>query len=213
MNIPTKLTVLRIVLVPVFIAFVFIEVGTFGYFNNFLALFIFCLASFTDFLDGYLARKWNQVTDLGKLLDSSADKMLVGSALILEIYSVALLFHNSQIDLIFLIMVTVFTIIIICREFFISVFRSMAAKKGIIIAADMAGKIKTVVQMIALILLIAVPDIIALCIEFAGDILFGQIFFYVGFGILAIGTILALVSCINYIFKNPEVMRAADNKK
>ena len=207
MNLPTKLTVLRIILVPVFVAFIFIEAGTFGLLNNLIALFVFCAASFTDFLDGYLARKWNQVTDLGKLLDSTADKILVGSALIVGIYSTAVLWAASLINIAFLICITVFTIIIICREFFISVFRSMAAKKGIIIAADMAGKIKTVVQMLALIILIAVPDIFALILYSGGNTLVGEIAFYIGFGILAVGTVLAIASCVNYIVKNPGVMK------
>ena len=207
MNLPNRLTVLRIILVPVFIAFVFIEARVFGLFNNLIALFVFCAASFTDFLDGYLARKWNQVTDLGKLLDSTADKILVGSALIISIYSTALLYAGGFINIAFLICITVFTIIIVCREFFISVFRSMAAKKGIIIAADMAGKIKTVTQMIALIILIAVPDIFALIVHGGGNILIGEIIFYIGLGILALGTVLAIISCVNYIVKNPGVMK------
>lgn len=212
MNLPTKLTVLRIILVPVFIALVFIDIGGFGYFNSFLALFVFCAASFTDFLDGYLARKLNQVTDLGKLLDSTADKMLVGSALMIQIYSSALLYSEGYINLAFVICITVFTIIIICRELFISVFRAMAAKKGIIIAADMAGKIKTVVQMIALIILIGVPDIFFLLTNFGGNILAGEIIFYTGVGILAIGTVLAVISLVNYIVKNPDVMKESNNE-
>lgn len=206
MNIPTKLTVLRIILVPVFLTFVFLEVGVLSLFNNFIALFVFCAASFTDYLDGHLARKWSQVTDLGKLLDSTADKILVGSALMIQIYSTALLFAGRLIALPFLICITLFTVIIICRELFISVFRAMAASNGVIIAADMAGKVKTVVQMAALILLLAVPDIIVLAA------LAGEIVFYIGFGILAIGTVLAVISCINYVVKNPGVMKESDGK-
>lgn len=195
------------ILVPIFIALVFIDVGTFGLFNNLLALLVFCAASFTDFLDGYLARKLNQVTDLGKLLDSTADKMLVGSALMMQIYSTALLYGEGLINIALVICITSFTVIIICRELFISVFRAMAAKKGIIIAADMAGKIKTVVQMVALIILIGVPDIFALLIKYGGSLLIGEIVFYAGAAILAVGTVLAIVSCINYIKKNPDVLK------
>lgn len=207
MNLPTKLTVLRIILVPVFLALTFIEVGVFGLFNNFLALFVFCIASFTDFLDGYLARKLNQVTDLGKLLDSTADKILVNTALIVAVYLTGVWAAANYISSAFFICITVFTAIIISRELFISVFRSMAAKKGIIIAADMAGKIKTVVQMAALILILTVADIFDIV---GNDALAGQIIFYIGFGVLAIGTLLAIISCVNYIVKNPNVMKESE---
>lgn len=211
MNLPTKLTVLRIILVPVFLVLTFLEIGAFGLINNFLALLIFCIASLTDFLDGYLARKLNQVTDLGKLLDSTADKMLVNTALIVTVYLTGVWVAADYISAAFFICITVFTAVIICRELFISVFRSMAAKKGIIIAADMAGKIKTTVQIGALILILAVADIFNMFAEgIIGTALAGQIIFYAGFGILAIGTLLAIISCINYIIKNPGVMKESD---
>lgn len=89
MNLPNKLTMLRLILIPVFVVFVFLEVGVLARFNNFIAFGIFAIASFTDYLDGHIARKYNMVTDFGKLFDSAADKLLCGSALMLLIYMFA----------------------------------------------------------------------------------------------------------------------------
>ena len=79
---------MRLFLVPVFVALVFLEIGEFARFNDFIAFAVFAIASFTDYLDGHLARKWNMVTDFGKLFDSAADKLLCGSALMVLIYGV-----------------------------------------------------------------------------------------------------------------------------
>lgn len=198
MNIPNSLTILRLVLIPVFVAFVFLEISGLTQINNFIACGIFLLASFTDFLDGYLARKWNQVTDFGKLFDPAADKLLCGSALIMLVYVFATTETTSS-QSIFTMFITIFAIVIICRELFITAFRSMAAKKGIIMAADLPGKIKTFTQMIGIAALLIVPDVVLLS-KFAGDIVF-----YVGFGVLAFGTVMALLSCLLYLVKYKQV--------
>lgn len=139
MNLPNKLTILRVILVPVFVAALMIEGGA----NQALrygALVIFVIASLTDMLDGKIARKYNMVTNFGKFMDPLADKLLVCSALICMI-------ELGQIP-------AWMVIIIIGREFIISGFRLVASDNGVVIAASYWGKFKTVSQMIAVILMI-----------------------------------------------------------
>jgi len=134
MNIANKLTILRIILIPVFIVFFYIDVV---YWNYWAAL-VFIVAAVTDLLDGMLARKRDIVTDFGKLIDPIADKLLVCSALIL-------ILSRPEFGL-----SAIAVIILIGREFFISGFRMLAAAKGKVVAAGSLGKIKTVVQIVAI---------------------------------------------------------------
>ena len=189
MNTPTKITLVRICLIPVFVAVFLIDAIPYG---KFIALGIFFFSSITDWLDGYLARKNNLVTDLGKFLDPIADKLLVTAALIL-----VLLYPLDG----FLIPLVVFAITIIARELIISGFRIVASSKNIVIAADKLGKIKTFLQMSALLLLIPFADIAALN-ETAATIIF-----YIGFGLLCAATLMTVVSVVNYIVKNREVLK------
>ena len=138
MNLPNKLTVLRVVMVPFFVFFMLTDVG--GAANKWIALVLFCVASFTDFLDGQIARKNNLVTNFGKFMDPLADKLLVCSAMICLIEMGKL---SAWI-----------VIIIIAREFIISGFRLVASDSGIVIAASYWGKFKTVFQMAMTIVLI-----------------------------------------------------------
>lgn len=188
MNLPTKLTVLRIILIPVFVTLFFVSFP----FHTVAATGVFIVASFTDFLDGHIARKRNLVTDLGKFLDPIADKMLVACALF------AVVLYESK----FQIGVTVCAMIIICRELMISGFRIVASSKNVVLAADKLGKIKTVLQMISLILLLPIADIYAHLPNLAGDVIF-----YTGLIVLALATVMALVSGCNYIVKNREVLK------
>ena len=197
MNLPNKLTMLRLILIPVFVVFVFLEVGVLARFNNFIAFGIFAIASFTDYLDGHIARKYNMVTDFGKLFDSAADKLLCGSALMLLIYMFAA-------DGAFAVCITVFSVVIICRELFMTAFRSVAASKGIVIAADMPGKIKTVAQMIGILALLIVPDLAAI-----NDVA-TTVVFYVGFVALAFGMLMAVISCVLYLCKYPSVFSESE---
>lgn len=138
MNLPNKLTVLRVCMVPVFVVLMLWEgLGSPG---RYAAAVVFILASLTDWFDGYLARKNHQVTDFGKFMDPIADKLLVCSAMIclVELDSLA----------------AWMVIIIIGREFIISGFRLVASDKGVVIAASYWGKFKTVFQMVMVILLI-----------------------------------------------------------
>ena len=139
MNLPNKLTVLRVILIPFFVVIMMIENGanqTFRY----VAAAIFIIASLTDMLDGKIARKYNLVTNFGKFMDPLADKLLVCSALIC-------LIELGQLP-------AWMVIIIVSREFIISGFRLVAAEQGIVIAASYWGKFKTTFQMIAVVLMI-----------------------------------------------------------
>ena len=139
MNLPNKLTVLRVIMVPFFVLFMLTDLG--GDANKWIALAIFCVASLTDMLDGKIARARNLVTNFGKLMDPLADKLLVCSAMICLIPAGKL--------------PAWIVIIIIAREFIISGFRLIASDNGIVIAASYWGKFKTVSQMFMIILLIA----------------------------------------------------------
>ena len=195
MNLPTKLTFLRIVMIPVFVALFFIP---FPY-HCVAATAVFVLASFTDFLDGYLARKNNMVTDLGKFLDPIADKMLVACA----IFSIVVILYSGDFAPWLQIPTTVCAMLILCRELFISGFRIVASSKNVVLAADKLGKIKTVLQMCSLIILLPVPDIYAQC----EVTLVGDCFLYVGLILFALSAVMAVISGINYLVKNREVLK------
>ena len=133
-HVPNILTTFRIVLVPVFLWLIFFYQGE----NNItLATIVFIVASITDYFDGMLARKFNVISDFGKLMDPLADKLLVISSLL------AMSFYMDLIS-------TYVTIVIIIREVVISYFREYYARKKIIIPANIWGKIKTFVQMISI---------------------------------------------------------------
>ena len=135
MNLPNKLTIGRVIAVPFFIG-----AWAMGYY--FIAFAIFVLASLTDMLDGQIARKYNLITNFGKIMDPLADKILVYSAFCLMVPT--------------LVPAWVF-IIVLAREFTVAGMRTVAASEGIVVAAGMSGKIKTVLQMIAVMLLLLVP--------------------------------------------------------
>ncbi len=175
MNLPNKLTVLRVIMVPFFVFFMLTDTG--GAANKWIALVIFCVASLTDMLDGKIARARNLVTNFGKFMDPLADKLLVCSAMICLITAGQL--------------AAWIVIIIIAREFIISGFRLVAADNGIVIAASYWGKFKTGSQMAMIIVLIA-------------D--FGGVFTVIGNVLIWVSLILTVVSLIDYVAKNIEVL-------
>lgn len=178
MNLPNKLTILRIFMIPLFLVFLLTDAG--GSAGKWIALAIFILASLTDLLDGYLARKYNLVTNFGKFMDPLADKLLVCSAMICLVELGSL---PSW-------MVT----IIISREFIISGFRLVASDNGVVIAASYWGKFKTTFQMLMICLLIAdIP---------------GALFRSVTEICVWIALILTVVSLIDYIYKNKNVLKS-----
>lgn len=173
MNLPNKLTIGRVIAIPVFI--VLFLMG-----NNIAATVIFILAAFTDMLDGKIARKYNLVTNFGKLMDPLADKLLVMSALIC-------LVEDSRIA-------GWMVVVILGREFIITGMRQVAAAQGIVIAAGVTGKIKTITQMIAIpLLLLNNWPFYLLNIGF--EIPMDKIFLW-------IALIMTVVSGVEYIVKN-----------
>ena len=138
MNLPNKLTMFRVILIPFFVLFMLVDITNA---DKWIALAIFIVASLTDLLDGKIARKYNLVTNFGKFMDPLADKLLVCSALICLVEMAKL--------------PAWMVIIIIAREFIISGFRLIAADNGVVIAASYWGKFKTTFQMVMICLLIA----------------------------------------------------------
>lgn len=175
MNLPNKLTILRVVMIPFFVFFMLTNVA--GSASKWIALVIFIVASFTDTLDGYLARKHNLVTNFGKFMDPLADKLLVCTALIC-------LIEMKKLS-------AIVVIIIIAREFIISGFRLVASDNGIVIAASYWGKFKTVSHMIMIVVLIA-------------DL--GGIFDMIGMVLVWVALILTIVSLVDYLIKNKQVL-------
>lgn len=143
MNLPNKLTVLRAILIPVFLFFMYAD---FIPFHFTIALFVFAAASLTDAFDGHIARKYNLVTDFGKFLDPLADKALVIAALAVFVE--------------FRIMGAIPFFIIIAREFMVSGLRLVTADKGVVVAAGFWGKLKTAFTMVAIILALIFSAII-----------------------------------------------------
>lgn len=176
MNLPNKLTVLRVIMVPIFVAFMITPLAEGN--GKYVALVLFCVASLTDMLDGQIARKYNLVTNFGKFMDPLADKLLVCSAMICLIESGKL--------------ATWIVLIIIAREFIISGFRLVASDSGIVIAASYWGKFKTVSHMAMIILLIL--DIQNPVMQTMTDV------------VVWIGLALTIISLVDYVVKNKQVL-------
>ena len=173
MNLPNKLTVLRMIAVPFFIAMYMLGWAL-------PAVILFILASLTDMLDGQIARKHNLVTNFGKIMDPLADKILVYSAFCMMV-------EDGTVP-------GWMMIVILAREFVVSGMRTVAASEGIVVAAGMSGKIKTVLQMIAvplLLMLNAFPDVALL--------------YYAAYGFLWASLIMTVVSGVEYIMQNKSV--------
>jgi len=136
MNIPNSLTILRIILIPVFTVFLLLRIP----YGDYLAALIFIIAALTDSLDGYLARKWKQITKLGIILDPIADKLLITAALVVFV-------ELGKIP-------GWIAIVILGREFAVSGFRAVKAEEGVVIPASRMGKVKTISQIIAVLLII-----------------------------------------------------------
>ncbi|MDD6193670.1 MAG: CDP-diacylglycerol--glycerol-3-phosphate 3-phosphatidyltransferase [Lachnospiraceae bacterium] len=177
MNLPNKLTIFRVMLIPFFVVFLLLDPDnqTFRY----IADAIFIVASLTDMLDGKIARKYNLVTNFGKFMDPLADKLLVCSAMIC-------LIATGQ-------LAAWIVIIIIAREFIISGFRLVASNNGSVSAASYWGKFKTVFQMLMIIVLI-------LNINHPVMVILGQILIYIALA-------LTVISLLDYVIKNRDVLK------
>ena len=194
MNLPNKLTLGRLILIPFFVLAFYLNFPG----HYLVSLAIFAVAAFTDFLDGYIARKYNLVTDLGKFLDPIADKVLVLVAL-----TIMLADPNTNLFLQFGVWGIIFggigVSVIIAREMAVSSLRMLAAKNGKVLAADKSGKIKTFFT-----------DVTIVVMLFAGDFLtwmpeVGKIIDIVGLVCFGISVALTVISGISYLVKNKEV--------
>ncbi|MCM1282351.1 MAG: CDP-diacylglycerol--glycerol-3-phosphate 3-phosphatidyltransferase [Muribaculaceae bacterium] len=177
MNLPNRLTMFRVILIPFFVFFLLAPY--FAGYGNYIATAIFVVASFTDLLDGKIARKYNLVTNFGKFMDPLADKLLVCSAMIC-------LIELKRIP-------AWVVIVIIAREFIISGFRLIASDNGVVIAASYWGKFKTVFQMVMVIVLILNIS--------------HPLFYWIGTVLIYVSLALTVISLIDYIVKNKEVLK------
>lgn len=188
MNTPNKLTLLRIILVPFFVAFLMISAIPY----HFLwALILFIAAAVTDSIDGKLARKYNLVTNFGKFLDPLADKVLVFSALICFI----------ELGLIGSVMV----VIIMAREFLVTSLRLVAVNSGKVIAASIWGKLKTVSQMVSIVVILTLQAFIELF-----GIFDPSVALLVGEVLMWIATALTLISGVEYLWSNRKYINMND---
>ena len=177
MNLPNKLTMARVILIPFFVFFLLAPY--FPEYGKYIATVIFIVASLTDLLDGKIARRYNLVTNFGKFMDPLADKLLVCSALIC-------LVEMEQLS-------AWIVIIIIAREFIISGFRLIAAEQKIVIAASYWGKFKTTFQMLMIIVLVLDID--------------HKYFQALGVALTYISLALTVISLADYLYKNRDVIR------
>ena len=171
MNLPNKLTITRVCMVPLFMVALMMNTGT----SRVVAMVIFALASLTDMLDGKIARKYNLITNFGKLMDPLADKILTAAAMVclVELGDLA----------------AWIVVIILFREYAITGLRSVAASENIVVAANIWGKVKTVCQMFALMLLMLKPQIMALC------------GINLGLWLMYVALILTVYSGVDYVWK------------
>ena len=199
MNLPNKLTLSRIILIPFFIA------ASYAPFTGhyFVALAIVAIASFTYFLDGKIARKYNLITDLGKFLDPIADKVLVTSALVImvadpnnNVFTTILGEYNLG-----LILGGIGVVIIIARELVVSSLRMMAAKQGKVLAAEKIGKIKTFFTDVTLVVVLLASGLY----EFSATTEAARIIAIISLVGFAISVLLTIISGVSYLVKNKEV--------
>ena len=195
MNLPNKLTLLRVLLIPVIVVIAWLPSLRIIVWNHFLLcnlimLAIFIIASITDFLDGYIARKHNLITTFGKFADPLADKLLVLALMIILIVQGSLLRGH-------------FVIIILSREFIVTGFRVIAAEKQIVISAGMLGKIKTTMQMLMIMMLL-------LDGPFSGTWTVWQILIMIW---ICLTTLMTIISGIDYIVRNKDVFNGKQVEK
>lgn len=196
-NIPNILSAIRIILVPFFVFFYMAEFIPHG---KLIALVLFIIASLTDLFDGKIARKYNIVSDLGKLLDPIADKVLVLAALLMVTFYGVIPAPYGVIAL----------LIIIARDYVVDALRQISASKGVVIAADIFGKMKTMLTMIALVVLILFAYFDA---SFSFGELFMQILQNAGLALFLVSVGLTLLSGINYVVKNKQLFSSKVKKE
>lgn len=192
MNLPNKISITRLILVPII---VFFYLANFIPWGKFIAMVLFIIAALTDFLDGHIARKYNLITNFGKFMDSIADKVLAMAGLLLIVADGTILAPYG----------VIMAIIIIAREFLVSGLRMVASSKGVVLAADMFGKIKATITDI----FIPVYIFYAWCItdSIITSALALDIIKWVAFAGMILATIATLLSGANYLIKNKKVFK------
>ena len=196
MNLPNRITLSRIFMIPVFAALFLLTVIPYNYF---WAAIVFIVASCTDFIDGHIARKRGLVTNLGKFLDPIADKVLVSTALILLLVRQETLMVLWASDWV-VVCAGICVAVILARELIVSGFRMVAASTGLVLAADKVGKVKTTFQDISITMLLVGAD-------FFGLTTVSKVFCGIGLAALAIATVLTIWSGVSYIVKNKAVFK------
>ena len=198
MNLPNRLTVLRVLLIPFFVFFL---LNDFTKYHFFIALGIFAVASLTDWFDGRIARKRNLITNFGKFMDPLADKLLVCSALISLVYLMR--HHDAWYSPRKAIIFTVAVIVIISRELFISGFRILAADQNIVLAAGWWGKVKTATQMVMTIVVLVFLQLRTLDVKGT----FINILDVAQWVLIIASLALTVISMIDYVAKNKNVLK------
>ena len=181
MNLPNKLTMFRIVLIPVLVLFYYLWVITNDRLFNFFLAPIFVVAALTDFFDGYIARKQNLVTVFGKFLDPLADKLIVMAALLL-------LNGMGKVPV-------WVTIIILSREFIVTGIRLVAVGEGKVIAASKLGKVKTAITMVGIVFMLLFP--------------YWYLFADIGIYVIYLGTLFTIISGVEYFVKNKDIITSS----
>lgn len=195
MNLPNKITITRICMIPVFAVLFYLTAIPCNYL---IAAIVFVIAAFTDFLDGYLARSMHLVTNLGKFLDPIADKVLVSTAFVF-LLTRPMAFTVEPLEEWGSLAAGVCVAVILGRELIVSGFRMVAAGQNKVLAADKLGKLKTCVQDAAIAVLIA-------CMPFLSEPL-GKVAAYIGLAFFFLCTVLTVTSGLNYIIRNRDVLR------
>lgn len=201
MNLPNRITLIRILMIPLV---VFFYLASFIPFSRLIAFLLFVIAACTDFVDGMIARKKNMITDLGKLLDPIADKCLVVATLLLVVaWPVAggLPIVSSNPNWVGVIGI-VGAIIILAREFIVSALRMIAASKGVVLKADQIGRVKTFIQDVALGGYMFYAFLVT---EFALSKTLNAIFGILMFVLFAVSVVLTVISGAHYLIKNKNV--------
>ena len=194
MNLPNKITLTRICMIPVFAAIFYLPQIPYNYL---IAAVVFLLAALTDALDGHIARSRNLVTNLGKFLDPIADKVLVSTAFILMLTAPQVFTAAGEWGIV---VAGVCIALILARELIVSGFRMVAASRDRVLAAGKLGKIKTVFQDLSVALMLASMSFL--------ETSAGQIVNYIGGVCFLLCTVLTVWSGVNYIVKNREVLRS-----
>ena len=206
MNLPNKITLARIFMIPLFVVIFYLPVIPYNYL---IAAVVFVLAALTDALDGHIARSRNLVTNLGKFLDPIADKVLVSTAFILlltepAVFSAPFLLFDGALSAETAMRITagVCVAVILARELIVSGFRMVAAERKLVIAADKLGKIKTTCQDVSIAVLLASMSFLETKV--------GQIAALIGLIFFFLCTFFTVLSGVNYIVKNKQVLKESD---